>query len=271
MGWVLLALVSLVSLSCEARPLRGPGDYYVGINANATGLELQTQLFNLINAHTAISYDDVWDAFLLMYENSTGSGCPVGAIEDPYSTKCWTPESSQCGNYKKEGDCYNREHSWPKSWWGGMDLGQGAQTDVFHLFATDGYDNGRRGDVPLGLVSSVTFVTDNGCKLGKCADAAGGTACWEPADVVKGKFARAYFYISTAYMGVFECCDEPGVRKSVIKPWMLNYLLTWHHTFPPSADEQRINDVVFNQIQGNRNPFIDYPQWATQIFAPSLY
>ena len=65
------------------------------------------------------------------------------------------------------GDCVNREHIWPKSWFGGFDYGKNAQTDLFELWPSDGYVNGLRGNLPLGLVieSSVTYKSTNGCRL----------------------------------------------------------------------------------------------------------
>ena len=89
---------------------------------------------DLINPHTVISYDDVWDAFNTIDSAAQNSSnyCPVGSINDIYSAKCWTYPDDQCGNYQKEGDCYNREHSFPKSWWNGSVIP--AYTDMFHLY-----------------------------------------------------------------------------------------------------------------------------------------
>merc|ERR1719345_689018 len=77
-------------------------------------------------------------------------------IPDVYSDTCWItaknikPSGGECGNYKHEGDCFNREHLWPKSWFGGFSAGDNAQTDLFELWPTDGYVNGMRGNLPLG-------------------------------------------------------------------------------------------------------------------------
>ena len=80
---------------------------------------------NLINPHTVISYDAAWsafaeiDKFLLTYPCDSNSS----HIPDIYSNYCWSTDKivpgGECGNYKTEGDCFNREHSWPKSWFGG--------------------------------------------------------------------------------------------------------------------------------------------------------
>jgi len=186
-------------------------------------------------------------------------------ISDMYSAMCWAADGSdQCGTPKKEGECYNREHSWPKSWWGGAQ--NAAYTDLFHLFPTDGYDNSRRNNYVLGPVSTAKYTTSNGCRLGTCESGIGFTGtCWEPVDQNKGMMARVYFYMSTAYRGVFTCCDDDGVNGALIKPWLQTLLKQWHDEYPPFADEIQRNEIIYNEFQGNRNPFIDYPEWAYKI------
>jgi endonuclease I len=173
----------------------------------------------------------------------------------------------ECGNYAKEGDCYNREHLWPKSWFGGFDYGQNAQTDLYELWPSDGYVNGLRGDLPFGAVKSgtITYQSTNGCKIGTCANQAYSGKCFEPADLYKGDFARSYFYLSTAYMNKWSCCDTPGTNGSSIKSWMENELRGWHAADPVDESEIRRNDEIYYQWQHNRNPFIDYPQFVDQI------
>ena len=84
-------------------------------------------------------------------------------IPDVYSSFCWDPEKiesgGECGNYHTEGDCFNREHSWPKSWFGGFDYGFGAESDLFELYPTDGYVNGLRGNLPLGYVDTSSDIS----------------------------------------------------------------------------------------------------------------
>jgi len=263
-------LVCLTTITQSINPpdlpspfLSGPGSYYDGINTNLNGTAFQKQLFQLISVHSQLTYDQLWTAFKTIDAN--GFGCNAGTVEDIYSSKCWMPGTQQCGNYKKEGDCYNREHSWPKSWWGGEQAGYASYTDLFHLFPSDGYDNGRRSDYPLGTVSAPIYTTSNGCKLGPCTAPGFSGTCWEVGDDHKGTLARGYFYISTAYMGVFACCNTDGVNGSRLKPWMENVLREWHSQFPPTADELRRNDLIFQLYQGNRNPFIDYPEWVDKI------
>lgn len=175
--------------------------YYDGINTRAQGDALRSQLTELISPHTAITYNQLWSAFAVIDgRGSTASiGCPPGKINDVYSSKCWVSPTEQCGNFKSEGDCFNREHSFPKSWWGGSTT-IAAHSDLFHLFPSDGYDNGKRGNFPFGDVNknTITWRTTSDCLLGKCASSGApvGTMCWEPSDEWKGVFARAYFYMT---------------------------------------------------------------------------
>lgn len=85
-------------------------NYYSSINPNSA--TFRQDLKRLISNHKVISYQDVWKAFIIVDVSTTCRG----GIEDIYSSKCWVPQKDQCGTYRKEGDCYNREHGWPKSW-----------------------------------------------------------------------------------------------------------------------------------------------------------
>ena len=239
-------------------------DYYSSIDSSARDDELLSQLKTLINNHHVLSYDEVWDAFATIDDNDS-TDCPAtDDIKGLYSMYCWT-RSEQCGSFHQEGDCYNREHSWPKSWWGGFENGKNAQTDLFHLYPTDGYVNERRGSLALGKVTSADYESSNGCKMGSCSvDGFTGT-CFEVNDDYKGELARSYFYISTCYREEFDCCDEDGVNKWEIKDWMENILREWHHQYPPSDREKTRNELIYTHFQKNRNPYIDHPEWVDQI------
>jgi hypothetical protein len=82
----------------------------------------------------------------------------------PYVYKFFT---DQCGHYKKEGDCYNREHSFPKSWWGGS-LGEPMARDLFHIYPVDGFVNNMRANHPYAEVDPKSAkLSENGSMLGK--------------------------------------------------------------------------------------------------------
>lgn len=267
-----MAAAALLGGASALKPnprLASSTDYYASIDLSQP---LKPQLHTLINPHVVYTYDDVWAAFADVDRNLPGYPCNLNNasyIPDIYSSYCWRPDQNvpggECGNYKKEGDCYNREHIWPKSWWGGFDYGANAQTDLFELWPSDGYVNGLRGDLPLGMVdpNHVTYKSTNGCMVGSCLSTSG--SCFEVTDKLKGDVARSYFYISTAYMDEWNCCDTPGTSKSDIKPWMESVLRQWHAFDPVDDNERARNDDIYNNWQHNRNPFIDYPEWVDLI------
>lgn len=188
-----------------------------------------------------IGYSGLWDAYKKVWVDLPGK-CSR-SIYDIYSQKCWTAGSEQCGNYGKEGDCYNREHSWPKSWWGGSK--NKAYSDIFHVMPSDGYVNGRRSNLPFGRVTSASYTSSEGHKVGNCNLG----KCFEPADKSKGLLARAHFYVSTRY----------GYSMNSDK----STLLRWHEENPPEAWEMEFNDRA-QDWQGNRNPYIDFPSTLAQ-------
>ncbi len=250
-------------------------EYYANIDPTLTNTALKQALHDLINPHVVFDYDTVWSAFMDVDIFLPHYPCNqnLSHIPDVYSSYCWTPEKissgGECGNYKKEGDCYNREHLWPKSWFGGFDYGKNAQTDLYELWPSDGYVNGLRGDLPLGIVNrnSVTYNSTNGSLIGKCVVADGSYTgnCFEAVDELKGDFARSYFYLATAYFNEWDCCDTPATNRSDIKTWMENVMRDWHAFDPVNDQERARNDEIYSKWQQNRNPFIDHPEWVDQI------
>jgi len=252
-------------------------DYYAGIDLNAKDEELKEQLHTLISEKTTLTYDEIWAAFAVVDKNLVGYPCDStdpAKIPDIYSSYCWSPTAGlpsggECGSDSatKEGACYNREHTWPNSWFGGNV--SDAYTDLFLLYPSDGYVNNHRGNLPLGTVSpnAITYKSTNGCLIGTCTgtspDYEG--ACFEPPDSLKGDMARTYFYISVAYMNKFECCEEAAVSEWVIRPWEESILRAWHALDPVDESEKARNEAIYSGFQHNRNPFIDYPDLVDSI------
>lgn len=148
-------------------------------------------------------------------------------------------------------------------------------SDGHHLFATDGYVNAKRSSWPFGEVGSSTYVSSNGSQLGSAASGLGynGTV-FEPVDEFKGDLARAYFYMATRYENVIANWEQnsansdavlDGTNTTVFEPWLLTMLKRWHKEDPVSLKERERNQAVFD-FQGNRNPFIDHPEFVTQIW-----
>jgi endonuclease I len=256
------------AISPGATPTPG-GNYYNGVDPKSP--QFKEQLHTLISNHTSLSYEAIWGEFAQLdtAAQRVPGNCTNNTIGDVYSAKCWLA-TEKCGDYKKEGDCFNREHGWPKSWWGGFSAGQGAQTDLFELWPADGYVNNLRSNYPLGIVPAPQYNSSSNGKLGPCDPSRPGpnssfaNVCFEPPDEWKGDFARSYFYLSLAYAGLWSCCDVAGVDASSIKPWLETILREWHEADPPSAHEAIVNDAV-QKIQGNRLPFVDHPEWVALI------
>jgi hypothetical protein len=163
----------------------------------------------------------------------------------------------------------NREHSFPKSWWGG-DVNM-AYTDINHLFPSDGDANMAKNNYPLGEVGVASFnngVTKVGANIfpGYSTNA----TVFEPADEYKGDFARTYFYMVTCYQNYtwsYLYMVDQNIYPT-LKPWAASMLMKWHRQDPVSSKEINRNEAVF-KIQNNRNPFIDYPQLAEYLWGDS--
>jgi endonuclease I len=255
-----LLLVSLVTISLA----QIPAGYYTPATG-LTGTALQQALHNIIDNHTVVSYNSLWTWFKQTDKKANGkvwdmySDIPGGT--PPYE---YTFVTNQCGNYNSEADCYNREHSWPESWFNGLSP---MYSDIFHLYPTDGYVNGRRGNLPYGKVGTATWTSLNGGKLGNCVSPGYSSTVFEPIDEYKGDFARSYFYMETRYFN--EDSGWPGspmASGSQLLPWAQTVMMLWSLQDPVSQKEINRNDSIYKNIQHNRNPFIDHPEYAAQIW-----
>lgn len=248
---------------------QAPAEYYKNAEGK-NGYDLKTALYNIIKGHNSQSYASLWQHFKTTdkdnYYEKDGSVLdmysenPTGA--DPYNFK-WG--SNQCGKYQKEGDCYNREHSFPKSWFGKK---LPMHTDLFHLYPTDGTVNGKRGNHPFGEVGTATWTSKNGSKVGTSSINGFSGVVFEPIDEFKGDFARTYFYMATRYQNVVSSWSSPmlnNTNKQVFKDWAVQMLLKWHTQDPVSQKEIDRNNAIY-KIQKNRNPFIDHPEYVNSIW-----
>jgi endonuclease I len=243
-----------------------PSGYYDGTE-NLNGENLRTALFMIIKDHTSISYAELWSAFIDTDKKTNGkvwdmySDNPGGT--PPYE---YTFGEDQCGNYGGEAYCYNREHSFPKSW---FNDGYPMYTDLFHLYPTDGYVNGRRSNYPYGKVGSADWTSRNGSKVGRSNYNGYSGIVFEPIDEYKGDFARTYFYMLTRYMDKISQWDSDMLSGSNFSTWAKNMLLEWHRNDPVSQKEIDRNNAVYS-YQYNRNPFIDNPYFANKIWDPNF-
>ncbi len=236
---------------------------------------LKSAMKSIIYSHTERTYSQLWTDF--QSTDNKGNNIVWDMYSDkPTGTPAYTYRfiTDQCGNYAGEGVCYNREHSMPKSW---FDDATPMYTDLFHLYPTDGFVNGKRGNDPFGEVGILGWTSTNGSKSGKGSTASGYTGnVFEPIDAYKGDFARTYFYMVTCYEDKVSLWTGADAMKMLnatkypsFQPWAINLLLKWSRNDKVSQKEIDRNNAVYD-IQGNRNPFIDYPQLAEYIWGDSI-
>ena len=235
-----------------------PNGYYNSANGK-TGDELKVALHNIIKGHSEVSYSGLLDAYA--YTDCDANG----KIWDIYSNYHY--ELNQNGSsFPNEGAGWNREHTWPQSWFNEKST---PRTDLFHVYPTDGYVNAQRSSYPYGEVNNPTYTSGNGSKLGPCATSGYSGTVFEPIDEFKGDIARSYFYMSVRYYDEDSDWRTSGMtNKSEIKTWAMTMLLRWSDEDPVSQKEIDRNNAVYG-YQNNRNPFIDHPEYARMIWDPN--
>ena len=260
--FLLFALSFALSVMAQA-----PSNYYNSANG-LSGNALKTALHNIIKGHTVISYSATANAF--WSTDNKGNGVVWDMYSDiPGGTPPYTYQlgTDQCGSYDGEGDCYNREHSWPQSWFGNDAT---AKSDLHHLFPTDGFVNNKRSNYAFGEVRSASWTSRNGSKLGTCKTSGFSGTVFEPINAYKGDFARALMYMSVRYYTEDASWSTSDMTtKSEIKPWAIQMLMRWNEQDPVSQKEIDRNNVIYSQYQHNRNPFIDHPEYARMIWDPT--
>jgi endonuclease I len=241
-----------------------PEGYYDSAE-NLIGGQLKSALHQIIMNHTVCSYDYAWTAFRTADDKPNGkvwdiySDVPGGT--PPYEYTFGVDEGGVGG---QEGTGYTREHSWPKSWFGGEVSPM--YSDLFALYPCDAHVNGNRGVYPYGEVSLPEWTSLNGSKRGSCSYPGYTGTVFEPIDEFKGDLARTYFYMSARYYS--EDAAWPGgpmTDGAELLPWAAEMLLSWHGQDPVSQKELDRNGAIY-ALQHNRNPFIDRPEFAARMF-----
>jgi endonuclease I len=265
-----VALFTLFALNAYAQGPNDSGTYYQAADGKK-GAELKTALCAIIYSRTERTYKQLWTDFQTTDKKENGK------VWDMYSNlREMTFVTDQAGNYKKEGDVYNREHSWPNSWFGGEV--QPMYTDLHHLYPTDGFVNNKRSNYAFGETNGESYKSANDfSKLGACTYPGYTGTVFEPNDDYKGDFARTYFYMVTCYEeklpdwytnnGVNGSGDTKtavlatldGNTYPGLSTWQLEMLMKWSKNDPVSADKETPRNNAVYTIQNNRNPFIDYP------------
>lgn len=247
---LLLAALMMVLGNAWAQGPNETGTYYMNANGQS-GENLRTALCTIITAnHKVVSYDGLISA----YEQTDTR--PDGYVRDWYSCITNYRHGKDTGGYSKEGDSYNREHSVPQSW---FSKASPMKSDIVHVVPTDGYVNNRRSSFPFGEVNSVKYsAAQDYCRLGTSKTAGYSGTVFEVPDEIKGDMARIYFYMATRYKD--KCGSWGGniFTNTGMVEWELNQMMAWSKEDPVDAREIARNNAV-QEVQKNRNPFVDYP------------
>ena len=227
-------------------------DYYLKAN-NLAGKELQKSLNQIIKGHSVRGYHCVWDILRIADQDPNNSRHIIGF----YTRRSIEKNIRDRG--QNDPDSWNREHIWARSKGIGSDKNNPAYSDAHHLRATDKSTNADRG--------SKDFA-NGGKPHSECRSCEITSSTWSPPDEVKGDTARMIFYMATRYEGDDGVSDltivnQTGSRGK--KHGKLCDLLQWHIDDQPSFEEKVRNDIIYT-YQGNRNPFIDRPEFANLIW-----
>ncbi len=250
----LLAILMVLSFAIFAQIPAGYYDSAAGLN----GAALKNALHNIIKNHTEYSYDDLRDFILKNTDEDPNNSNNVILI--------YTGRSQAKSTFGGGANDWNREHVWAKSH-GDFGTSAPAGTDAHHIRPSDASVNSTRGNLDF----------DNG---GNPVSEAPGcyydSDSWEPRDAVKGDVARMMFYMAVRYEGDngepdLELVDYIPSAPNGTEPFFgkLSTLLQWNHDDPVDNFEANRNNVIYNDYQHNRNPFIDHPEWADSIWNPS--
>ena len=234
-------------------------DYYIEAEG-LTGVELKAALNRTIKGHTVVPYDELTEAL---------------ALTDPAPTEPGLVVQFYSGGTTVAD--YNREHVWAKSH-GGFDTdGHDGYSDLHHIRPTRTDVNTARWH--LDFDEGGELYSDTPCRIVEGLS-------WEPRDAVKGDVARTLFYMAVRYEGddsnmpdlelveeipsLLNASGEPDNYSSMNTPRMgrLSTLKRWHTQDPPDDVERARNQIIYEQLQHNRNPFVDHPEWVQEIWGP---
>jgi endonuclease I len=248
-----------------------PAAYYPAAVLSAmqsqSGAALQATLNGVIRNNTVdLGYDNAWAALKVV---DAWNGDPSsGQVHEIYANRAW-PANDTLGNGNSGTTGWNREHVWPNS--RGILDGGPDYADLHNLHVADADVNSARGNLPFDNCESA-----NGCTVPAHVEAASDTGkngtFFMPPAIHRGDVARTVLYMATRYDGrdantlKLQVTDCPGATTSYMMG-RLTTLLEWHRLDPPSAREQYRNGAVCG-IQGNRNPYVDFPELASKVFGP---
>ncbi|MFE9258050.1 endonuclease I family protein [Streptomyces sp. NPDC006879] len=224
---------------------------YYATAEGKSGTALKSALHDIIKNQSKISYSQVWDALRNTDEDPNNSANVVLLYTGRSQSK-WTNGGGV--------NDWNREHVWAKSH-GDFGTSTGPGTDLHHLRPTDVSVNGARGNKDFDL---------GGSSIGEAPGNYTDADSFEPRNAVKGDVARMLLYMAVRYEGGDGFADLEMNNQvnngSAAFHGKISVLKQWHLQDPPDDFEQRRNQVIFDVYQHNRNPFIDHPEWVSEIW-----
>lgn len=240
-----------------------PGFYYEEAQGQQ-GEVLKSKLGAIIHCGVRYKYGSgnkkTWDGFFHTDRDTT-----THQVMDMYSDniRYFNPQKPTASVLELD-----IEHMFPKSWWGG-DVNE-AYCDLFHLVPADYSANRSKSNHAPGIPTDTTFW--NGSFATGSGSEYGLQKVFCPADEYKGDFARAYFYIATCYGDSLQWQLSGDAGKAMtnehwqeFQPWLRDLLVSWHR-MDPVSDKEKQRAIEVNKIQGNRNPYIDYPELVEYIW-----
>ena len=259
-----------------------PSNYYSSITSNMKGDTLKEALYNIIKNHDKQSYDGLEVAMKVTDRDYNLS--PIGTDDDdPYmylmyadyngnksTAQKWSKSHGSYGTLTNY--VWNKEHIWAKANGFGNSGSCPAYSDLHHLRASDWKCNNTRSNYPFGNVSSHTTNNASYDWTGsRKTNNYLSNGVFEPRDSDKGDVARALFYMATRYYsgdgsGGTHLSLTNGTDSSGGKWGYLDTLLAWHEADPVDEFEAHRNDLIYEQFQHNRNPYIDHPEYARAVF-----
>ena len=251
---IIVKLFSTIGVSAQI------DSYYSTINGQS-GNELKSILNSIIDDHNSLSYTPgVWDAHKDLYEDPDNADNII-----LFYSQASVSKLTQAGSGGSGATAFNREHLWPNS--RGIGSSGSAYTDVHHLVPTYAGVNSSRSnkyfdysDPEAGGYSSPAHELAPQCTSTDDT--------FEPGDAQKGHVARAILYMATRYDDLEILNTSPLVTLSTSESKMaqLNTLLDWNRKALPTIKEKNNNQKIYESYQYNRNPFIDFPEFADAIW-----
>jgi endonuclease I len=259
--FISLILITLIfNVTLYSDPPVGYYDSAEGLSGEA----LKSALHEIIDDHTEFPYTststDTWD---ILKETDQDPSNPDNVIL--FYTD-WSVNGDQEYN---SGSGWSREHVWAKSH-GDFGTTIGPGTDAHNLKPCDISLNSARGN--LDFDEGGTQYIDGDGATNNYSD----SDSWEPWDDVKGDVARIIFYMATRYEGDNGEPDLEVVDYVNSSPdgeplhGKLSTLYQWNLDDPVSTFEMHRNDVIYEDFQGNRNPYIDHPEYVTYIWGGEI-